>query len=351
MNAEIMTDRIETQRLVLFPYTGENLRLFNTDLAGFEKMYSVVYRGEELDYLLRDFLLKLEKEIADDPEHYLFFTEFLIVLKENSHVIGSIDYKYVPRGGITEVGYGLNPAYTGRGYMTEALCAFLKFGKNLGIRTVRADTLKDNIRSQNVLRHCGFSRMDTENDRIWWEIPLDACRGETSVRTFDIYGENYSGFTSHTRAASRAIVISGGNILLSCMEKVGVWMIPGGGAEGSESPEECCIRELAEETGLLAQPLKCILVLNEYYEDWKYTSYYYLCRQTGRTAVHLTEQEKAFGTVARWIPLEEALAVFSRHADYTNTDEERRGIYLREYTALKEYCRSMRKEGSGNENI
>ena len=28
-------------------------------------MYGVVYRGEELDYLLRDFLLKLEKEIAD----------------------------------------------------------------------------------------------------------------------------------------------------------------------------------------------------------------------------------------------------------------------------------------------
>jgi hypothetical protein len=32
--------------------------------------------------------------------------------------------------------------------------------------------------------------------------------------------------------------------------------------------------------------------------------------------------------------VEEALAIFSRHADCADTDEERRGIYLREYAAL-----------------
>ncbi len=91
MNKEIMTGCIETGRLVLFPYTAENLSLFNTDLAAFEETFGVVYRGEELDYLLTGFLRKLETEIAEDPEHYLFFTEFLIVLQETDHVIGSID--------------------------------------------------------------------------------------------------------------------------------------------------------------------------------------------------------------------------------------------------------------------
>ena len=171
MNTDKMTDRIETERLVLFPYTKENLAVFNTDLPLFEETYGVVYQGEELDYLLSGFLKKLENEIAGDPDHYLFFTEFLIVLKENSHIIGSIDYKYVPRDGVTEVGYGMNPAYTGHGYMTEALKGFLEFGKSLGIRTVRADTKADNIKSQNVLKRCGF-RFLREDTNLWWEISL-----------------------------------------------------------------------------------------------------------------------------------------------------------------------------------
>lgn len=171
MNTELMLDRLETERLVLFPYTRENLALFNTDLPAFEERFGVRYRGEELDHLLRGFLLKLEREIAEDPEHYLFFTEFLITLKENDRIIGSIDYKYVPRGGLTEVGYGLNPLYEGRGYMTEALRAFLEFGKSLGIRTVRADTLPDNIKSQRVLEKCGF-RFLYRAGNLWWEKTL-----------------------------------------------------------------------------------------------------------------------------------------------------------------------------------
>ena len=171
MNLEKTTDRIETERLVLFPYTAENLRLFNEDLARFEEEFGVVYRGEELDYLLAGFLRKLEREIAEDPANYLFFTEFLIVLRENDHIIGSIDYKYVPKDGVTEVGYGMNPAYTGHGYMTEALTAFLEFGKRLGIRKVLADTKPDNLKSQNVLRRCGF-RFLREDGNLWWERNL-----------------------------------------------------------------------------------------------------------------------------------------------------------------------------------
>ena len=171
MNREKMRDSMETERLVLFPYTQENLALFNSDLAAFERAYGVSYRGEELDHLLSDYLRKLEREIADDPENYLFFTEFLIVLQESSQIIGSIDYKYVPRGGVTEVGYGLNPVYEGHGYMTEALRAFLEFGKGLGIKTVLADTLPYNRRSQNVLKRCGF-RFLREDGNLWWEKEL-----------------------------------------------------------------------------------------------------------------------------------------------------------------------------------
>ena len=171
MNRELMTDWMETERLFLFPYTLENLSLFNSDLGLFEERYGVVYRGEELDHLLTGYLKKLEKEIAEDPENYLFFTEFLIVLKENDHVIGSIDFKYVPEDGTTEIGYGMNSAYTGHGYMTEALRAFLGLGKRLGIRKVLAETVRGNVRSQNVLKRCGFRFLRDEGS-LWWEKDL-----------------------------------------------------------------------------------------------------------------------------------------------------------------------------------
>ena len=172
MNKELMIDSIETERLVLFPYTKENLALFNSDIEKFEELYGIKYSGEKLDYLLTDYLKRLEKEIDDDLENYLFFTEFLIVLKETDIVIGSIDYKYVPKDGVTEVGYGMNLSYTGHGYMTEALNAFLALGKRLGIKIVRADTLKDNIKSQNVLKRCGFTFLK-EDKNLWWEIKLN----------------------------------------------------------------------------------------------------------------------------------------------------------------------------------
>ena len=167
-----MVDCIETRRLVLFPYTKENLALFNNDLEAFERTYGVVYKGEELDYLLAGFLRKLESEIAADPENYLFFTEFLIVLKESNHVVGSIDFKYVPKDGVTEVGYGMNPSYTGNGYMTEALTALLEFGKARGVKRVLADTRKDNFKSQNVLKRCGFEFLREDDKKFWWEIEL-----------------------------------------------------------------------------------------------------------------------------------------------------------------------------------
>lgn len=151
MNKDKAAIVLETDRLVLFPYTQENLHLFNSNVGEFEKLLGVTYRGEELDYLLQEFLLKLEKKIAEDPENYLFFTEFLIVLKSSNTIIGSIDFKYPPKNGVTEVGYGLNSDYEGNGYMTEALGAFLDFGKALGVKTVRADTLCENIKSQAVL--------------------------------------------------------------------------------------------------------------------------------------------------------------------------------------------------------
>lgn len=156
------------------------------------------------------------------------------------------------------------------------------------------------------------------------------------MKKIEIVGENYSGHWKKSRTACRGIVIEEGRILLSCATADDLWMIPGGGLENNETERECCIRELAEETGLLIQPSSCVLEIDEYYGDWKYISRYFFGSVTGRTETKLTDEEKRVGMEPRWVPLRQAEDLFSRHASYAGKDEVRRGMYLREDTALRE---------------
>ena len=155
------------------------------------------------------------------------------------------------------------------------------------------------------------------------------------MQIIDIVGENYAGKWEQTRTACRGIVLRDGKLLLSYETVTGQWMLPGGGLEGSEDEQACCVREVAEETGFIIRPSECLLEIDEYYENWKWISRYFSGEVTGMTAVKLTGREKQVGMEPRWLPVDEIVDIFSRHADYTDTDEMRRGMYLREYTALK----------------
>lgn len=53
-------------------------------------------------------------------------------------------------------------------------------------------------------------------------------------------------------------------ILMSYETKNDQWMIPGGGLEKNESDYECCVREIAEETGVLVETSECLLEIDEY---------------------------------------------------------------------------------------
>ena len=154
------------------------------------------------------------------------------------------------------------------------------------------------------------------------------------MKTIEIVGKNYFGHWTHERTACRCVVIEDGRVLLSYAARDDLWMIPGGGLEAGEDEGTCCVRELAEETGRIILPSACALEIDEYYEDCKYVSRYFFGAVVGRCQIKLTEAERRMGLEPRWLPGEEALQIFSRHADYTDTDEERRGIYQREYTVL-----------------
>lgn len=156
------------------------------------------------------------------------------------------------------------------------------------------------------------------------------------MKIMDIVGDNYLGKWNKTRTACRGIVIENSEILLSYENVTGQWMIPGGGLEENENEADCCIREVAEETGILVNASECLLEIDEYYENWKLINKYFICKVKGTANTKLTEREQKVGMEARWLSVDNAKNIFSKHASYTETDEMRRGLYLREYTALCE---------------
>lgn len=125
-------------------------------------------------------------------------------------------------------------------------------------------------------------------------------------------------------------------ILLSYETLTNQWMMPGGGLEPNESENDCCIREVAEETGKIIQPSECLLEIEEYYEEWKWVNQYYIGEVVGDTEKKRTEQEKSVGMEARWLPVDEIMDIFLQYNLYANSDEMRRGMYLRECTELCE---------------
>ena len=157
------------------------------------------------------------------------------------------------------------------------------------------------------------------------------------MKTVEILGANRFETFSKTRVGSRAVIVRDGKILLSHETVTGWWLVPGGGLEEGETPESCCIREVEEETGFIVKPLRQFLTLNEYYEEYRYISRYFICEITGTGQMRLTEAEKRRGLEPRWLPLEDAAAMFARHQEYAQVNEEQRGSYLREHTALQEY--------------
>lgn len=156
------------------------------------------------------------------------------------------------------------------------------------------------------------------------------------MKKIDIFGENYSGKYDKIRVACRGIIIKGCEILLSYETVTDQWMLPGGGVEENESLTECCVREIEEETGFLVQPSECALEIDEYYENVRFISYYFFCTITGTTERKLTEREKPFGLEPRWLSINTVMDIFSKHNSFYGVNEERRGLYLREYTAFSE---------------
>lgn len=164
---------IETKRLLLIPIDIEMIDSLSESDETFLNRYGFINDGGEYLNPSPDYLYKIKNRLIEHPEEYPFAVDYLIIIKEIKTVIGTIYFKSFPdKDGVSEIGYGMTPKYEGHGYMGEALTAMLSMGKENGVTRVIADTIIDNVKSQNVLTRCGFILTKQEDNKLWFSKTL-----------------------------------------------------------------------------------------------------------------------------------------------------------------------------------
>ena len=95
-----------------------------------------------------------------------------ITIKGDDKLIGSAGfYKWnQPEHYQAEMGYDLDPAFWGRGMMTEALTAIIQYGfDKMGLHRIEVLIPHDNNRSQNLVKRLGFTREGVLRDHYFVE--------------------------------------------------------------------------------------------------------------------------------------------------------------------------------------
>lgn len=168
----VATLELNTDRLRVIPLNAGNLKLLIDS-----------QRELELKLLLNETTIFLDSEIKsamkvrltkllDDEQNYIWYTNWLIVLKAENYIVGGIMLKGRPNeNGEVIIGYYTNPNYQGNGYMTETIGQMKSWLlRQPDVRYVIADTEKDNIASQRVLEKTGAKMYKETKDLFFWRF-------------------------------------------------------------------------------------------------------------------------------------------------------------------------------------
>jgi ribosomal-protein-alanine N-acetyltransferase len=168
-----MAFRLETRRLQLLPLDLPQLHLQMDDpreLAtslGLSPQLSQI-PDPELQSALAHMILSLEER----PQDWLWSTNWLIISLLDRMVVGGCAF-HGPANpdGEVEVGYGLAPAFRGKGYMTEAIECLINWAFTQdNIAAITAETDKDNLPSQHVLNRLGLHVVRENDTSLWWRV-------------------------------------------------------------------------------------------------------------------------------------------------------------------------------------
>lgn len=131
---------------------------------------------------------------------------------------------------------------------------------------------------------------------------------------------DYDSFTP--RRAARAIVFNGDKIALIHVKEHNYYMLPGGGLEDDENPQDGLIREVAEELGCVVEIIDEVGSVEVYFDRWskKQTDYCYITKRLNETEKALTDFELEEGHNVIWADSLQAAMELLEGADPLNRD-------------------------------
>ena len=166
------TAHIFTSRLELVPLTKLQLEIILLDLSSFEEQIGLTvardFFTERVQHAIR---MKIEKMRRVDESRYVWFTYWLIIVREENIGAGMLGFKGYPnKEGATEIGYGIDPAYQNKGFMTESVRALIDWAFSHEYCQVITATKVGNPASNRLLEKLGANLVRQTDNSNSWEI-------------------------------------------------------------------------------------------------------------------------------------------------------------------------------------
>ena len=163
---------LNTERLRLIPLNLENMKLLIKSKSKLEEKLGLKVTNSIIEEPLKSALIKSYDNMLKDSDNYIFNTNWEVILKDENRSIAGIMIKGTPNEkGEVEIGYGTDPNYQGRGYMTEAAGEIVRWLlDNPKVKVVKAETYKDNIPSHRVLEKIGMSKYKETQMLYCWKV-------------------------------------------------------------------------------------------------------------------------------------------------------------------------------------
>jgi RimJ/RimL family protein N-acetyltransferase len=165
---------IHTERLDLLPFNLLQLRLYLENPQQLEtELGFPISRAIVTDVVQRAIGMKLAKMAQADPTKLDWYTYWLIVVRGLPFGAGLIGFKGVPdNNGEVEIGYGIDPAFQGKGYTTEAARAMIQWAFTAPDcqAVIAPHTKRSNLASQHVLLNCGMHLYGEDADSLNFKV-------------------------------------------------------------------------------------------------------------------------------------------------------------------------------------
>lgn len=165
---------IQTERLRLIPLSMDQLRCYipNPEILEQELGFAVS-RDIVTDRLRRAVSMKISKMERIDPSEHAWYTYWLIIVKETPYGAGLAGFKGLADAqGQVEIGYGIDPGYRNKGYMSEAVKGLIEwaFRDERCKAVIAPDKKRWNVASQRVLENAGMRVYAEREDALDWRI-------------------------------------------------------------------------------------------------------------------------------------------------------------------------------------